>query len=55
MDRVILDLYSEIRDDLNDKINTATGPHHLFHALTEEAVVRLYLTRRLIEKKLINT
>jgi hypothetical protein len=50
MDRCILDLYSEIRDDLKKQIEAATGPHHLFHALTEEPEVRLHLTRRLIEE-----
>ena len=50
MDRRILNLYSEIRDDLSQQIKQATGPHHLFHALTEEPEVRLHLTRRLIEE-----
>ena len=50
MDRIILDLYSEIRDDLDNLIDAATGPHHLFHSLTEEPEVRLHLTRRLIEE-----
>ena len=50
MDRVILDLYKEIRSDLEQHIEAATGPHHLFHVLTEEPEVRLYLTRRLIEE-----
>jgi hypothetical protein len=45
----LLELYSELRDDLPEKIARATGPHHLFHALTEEAQVRLHMTRRLIE------
>ena len=49
MDRIILKLYSEIRDDLTKQIDAATGPHHLFHALTEDPEVRLHLTRRLIE------
>lgn len=49
MDRNILAFYSEIRDDLNQQIEAATGPHHLFHALTEEPEVRLHMTRRLIE------
>ncbi len=49
MDKVLLKLYSEIRDDLDQQIEKATGPHHLFHALTEEAEVRLHMTRRLIE------
>jgi hypothetical protein len=51
MDRSILKLYSEIRDDLEQHIEAATGPHHLFHVLTEEPEVRLHLTRRLIEEK----
>lgn len=53
MDRELLKLYSEVRDDLDQKIAAATGPHHLFHALTEEPEVRLHLTRRLIEKNKI--
>lgn len=48
-DRRLLDFYSEVRKDLPQKIATATGPHHLFHALTEEPAVRLHMTRRLIE------
>ena len=50
MERIILKLYSEIRDDLEQHIEAATGPHHLFHVLTEEPEVRLHMTRRLIEK-----
>jgi len=50
MDRIILDLYREIRDDLQQQIEAATGPHHLFHALTEDPEVRLHMTRRLIEE-----
>lgn len=50
MDRDVLKFYSEVRDDLDKQIEAATGPHHLFHALTEEPEVRLYLTRRLIEE-----
>jgi len=50
MDRSILAFYSEIRDDLAQQIEAATGPHHLFHALTEEPEVRLHMTRRLIEE-----
>jgi len=49
MEPQVLKLYREIRDDLEQQIEAATGPHHLFHALTEEPEVRLYLTRRLIE------
>ncbi len=50
MEPRILKFYNEVRDDLQQHIDTATGPHHLFHILTEEPEVRLYLTRRLIEK-----
>lgn len=54
MDRIILDLYKEIRNDLEHHIEAATGPHHLFHVLTEEPEVRLHLTRRLIEMNKMN-
>ena len=50
MDHIILKLYSEIRDDIEQHIKAATGPHHLFHVLTEEPEVRLHMTRRLIEE-----
>ncbi|MGB5570981.1 MAG: hypothetical protein WBM81_16950, partial [Sedimenticolaceae bacterium] len=40
-------LYAEIRGDLDQLIAKATGPHHLFHMLTEDSQVRLHLTRRL--------
>ncbi|MFK5915127.1 MAG: radical SAM protein [Woeseiaceae bacterium] len=50
MDRIIFDLYKEIRQDLNKHIDEATGPHHLLHALTEDPEVRLHMTKRLIEK-----
>ncbi len=55
MDRDILKFYGEIRDDLDEHIEAATGPHHLFHALTEESEVRLHLTRRLIEENKLVT
>ncbi len=42
-------LYAEVRSDLEQLIDKATGPHHLFHMLTEESDVRLHMTRRLIE------
>jgi hypothetical protein len=45
----LLDFYREIRDDLDDRIAVATGPHQLFHAITERADMRLHMTRRLIE------
>jgi len=47
-DRRIPQLYAEVRDDLEQLIDKATGPHHLFHMLTEESEVRLHMTRRLI-------
>ena len=46
-DRRLLAYYSEIRQDLPQLADRATGPHHLFHVLTEDAAVRLHLTRRL--------
>jgi len=49
-DRRLLELYNEIRTDLEQKIESATGPHHLYHALTEEPEVRLHMTRSLISK-----
>ena len=48
-DTRLLDLYAEIKPDLEQRIEQATGPHHLFHMLTEEPQVRLHMTRRLIE------
>lgn len=47
-DRKLLEYYSEVRGDLQQKLEAATGPHHLFHALTEEPQVRLHMTRRLL-------
>ncbi len=48
-DRRLLDLYAEVRPDLERLLEKATGPHHLFHMLTEDAEVRLHMTRRLLE------
>jgi hypothetical protein len=48
-ERKLLDYYAELRDDLPAKLEAATGPHHLFHSLTEEPEVRLHMTKRLIE------
>jgi hypothetical protein len=48
-DTLLLDYYQEIRADLNEKIHNATGPQHLFHTLTEEAEVRLHMTKRLLK------
>jgi len=47
-DRRLPDLYAELRPDLGQLLEKATGPHHLFHTLTEDAEVRLHMTRRLI-------
>ena len=43
--------FISIPNELSDAalIDKATGPHHLFHMLTEESDVRLHMTRRLIE------
>ncbi len=48
-DTRLLGIYNEVRGDLEERITVATGPHHLFHMLTEDAAVRLHMTRRLIE------
>ncbi len=48
-DRRLLRLYAELHDDLDALIDKATGPHHLFHCLTEDPDTRLHMTRRLIE------
>jgi hypothetical protein len=45
----LLDFYAEVRPDLEQRIEQATGPHHLFHMLTEDPAVRLHMTQRLIE------
>ncbi|HID45564.1 MAG TPA: radical SAM protein [Chromatiaceae bacterium] len=47
-DRRLLDFYAEQKDDLQRLIDRATGPHHLFHQLTEDAGMRLHMTRRLL-------
>jgi hypothetical protein len=50
-DQRLPQLYAECRDDLDQLIARATGPHHLFHMLTEDSEVRLHMTRRLIEMR----
>ena len=50
-DQRLPQLYAEVRDDLDQLIAKATGPHHLFHMLTEDSDVRLHMTRRLIESR----
>ena len=48
-DRRLLDYYAEVRTDLLQLIGKSTGPHHLFHQLTEDSEVRLHMTQRLIK------
>lgn len=45
----LLAFYQEIKSDLDDQVASATGPHHLFHMLTEDPQMRLHLTRRLLD------
>ncbi len=46
-DRRLPALYAEVRDDLDTRIAQATGPHHLFHVLTEDPpVIARHLPRR---------
>jgi len=45
----LLDYYRELSDDLDSTIEKSTSPHHLFHTITEEAAMRLHMTKRLIE------
>ncbi len=46
----LLDYYAEIKDNLNELIKNASGPHQLFHRITEHADMRLHLTRRLLQE-----
>jgi len=48
-DTRLLDYYAEQRDDLGALIDTASSPHQLFHKITEDASMRLHLTRRLLD------
>jgi hypothetical protein len=47
-DLCLLDYYRELNDDLDDIIEHSTSPHHLFHTITEDSVMRLHMTKRLI-------
>ena len=49
-DRRLLALYSEVRTDLQERLRRATSPHQLFHSITEDAQVRLHMTRRLLDE-----
>lgn len=48
-DLKLLDYYSELRDDLEQIIECSTSPHHLFHTITEDAEMRLHMTKRLLQ------
>lgn len=45
----LLEYYREKADDLDQIIERSTGPHHLFHTITEKGDVRLHMTKRLLE------
>jgi len=49
----LLDFYREVRDDLDAIIEKSTGPHHLFHTITEDGAMRLHLTERLIASDIL--
>ncbi len=49
----LLDLYREQKNDLDEIIEKSTGPHHLFHRLTESGAMRLHMTKRLIELNIL--
>jgi hypothetical protein len=44
----LLDYYRERSDDLDEIIERSTSPHHLFHTITEDATMRLHMTKRLL-------
>ncbi len=48
-DPILLEFYSQAANDLKELKKRATGPHHLFHQLTESAPMRLHLTRSLVD------
>ncbi|MCW9012164.1 MAG: hypothetical protein OQL06_00155 [Gammaproteobacteria bacterium] len=50
-DLKLLDYYSEIKPDLDQRIANATSPHHLFHSITEDAAMRLHMTKRLLASR----
>ncbi|GAB0056909.1 hypothetical protein SIID45300_01224 [Candidatus Magnetaquicoccaceae bacterium FCR-1] len=47
-DRRLIDLHREIATDTDRILATASGPHHVFHQLTETADARRHLTQRLL-------
>ncbi len=44
----LLDYYAERRNDLDERIANASGPHQLFHSITEDGEMRLHMTERLL-------
>ncbi len=48
-DTRLLEFYAERRDDLPRRIERASSPHQLFHAITEDAAMRLHMTQRLLD------
>ncbi|MBF0193118.1 MAG: hypothetical protein HQL71_01120 [Magnetococcales bacterium] len=50
-DKSLLGYYAEADNDLETLIKSATGPHHLFHLLTQSAAMRLHMTKRLVENR----
>jgi len=50
-DLKLLDYYRELRDDFENIIESSTSPHHLFHTITEDAEMRLHMTRRLLQQQ----
>ncbi len=51
-DTRLLDFYAEINDDLPCLVEQASSPHQLFHKVTEDAAMRLHMTRRLLPASL---
>ena len=45
----LLDYYRELNNDLDEIIEKSTSPHHLFHTITEDGVMRLHMTQCLIK------
>jgi hypothetical protein len=50
-DLKLLDFYRERHDDLEQIIECSTSPHHLFHTITEDAEMRLHMTKRLLQQR----
>ncbi len=50
----LLDIYREQENNLDAIIEKSTGPHHLFHCITESGAMRLHMTKRLIELNILS-